>query len=156
MNPLLLAKAAPYAIAAMIAFAFAWGIQSIRLTHAEQEFTAYRQEQTRIYQEAQHAADLQRDEASAKYASQGKQLEASILAGDVYRRCVAAGRCGRVQQQSTCTASDALSASPRTDDPSPDTVPAPTGDAALNDCAMTTLQLNSLQADIEAQPGYAQ
>ena len=66
MNPLLLAKAAPYAIAALIAFALAWGIQSLRLTSAN-------------------------------------------LAGN---------------------------------------------DAAINDCAVTTLQLNSLQADIEAQPGY--
>lgn len=50
------AKAAPYAIAALIAFALAWGIQSLRLTSAklevkegQQEYTAFRQEQTRIF-----------------------------------------------------------------------------------------------------------
>ena len=33
-------------------------------------------------------------------------------------------------------------------------IPLAVSAAAINDCAMTTLQLNQLQQDIEAQPGY--
>ena len=165
MNPLLLAKAAPYAIAALIAFALAWGIQSLRLTSAklevkegQQEYTAFRQEQTRIFQEHRDAADKQRKESDLAYEAAKKQLADNIETGAEYRRCVLAGRCGPtsvgVCKQPTNTAGIGLSAPRKPDDPGQNELPVATGDAAINDCAVTTLQLNHLQQDIEAQQGY--
>ena len=165
INPLLLAKAAPYAIAALIAFALAWGIQSLRLTSAklevkevQQEYTAFRQEQTRIFQEHRDAADKQRKESDLAYEAAKKQLADNIETGAVYRRCVLAVRCGPtsvgVCKQPTNTTGIGISAPRKPDDPGQNELPLAGNDAAINDCAVTTLQLNSLQADIEAQPGY--
>ncbi len=169
MNPLLLAKVAPYAIAALIAFALAWGIQSLRLTSAklevkevQQEYTAFRQEQTRIFQEARDAADKQRVEAATQYAIARQELADAVAAGDVYRRCVEAGRCGvprnppSLCESSTSRSGGGLSAPNKSDGSSANAVSLAGDATAINDCAVTTLQLNHLQQDIEEQPGYSQ
>jgi len=138
----------------------AWKFQGVRITAAKQELVAYQQEQVRIFQEAQHAADIERKQASEQYAQASQDLARAVSDGDVYRRCVAAGKCGvRVLKQSTCAAGISLPAAERADEASTDTVftgpEAAAEDPVVNDCAVTTLMLNSLQADIESQPGYA-
>ena len=90
MNPLLLAKVAPYAIAALIAFALAWGIQSLRLTSAEQDFTKYKQEQRQVYQDAVDAAKdktaaLETKVKEAENAATERAKENKILADAVNR-----------------------------------------------------------------------
>lgn len=157
MNPLLL-RLIPLAVSAAAGFAIAWWIQGLRLTSAEHEFVEYKQEQVRLAQKRKDDADKQRNEAADRYSKVSKQLAESIEAGDVFKRCVAAGRCGPtsvgVCKQPTNTAGIGLSAPRKPDDPGQNELPLAGNDAAINDCAVTTLQLNSLQTDIEAQPGY--
>jgi hypothetical protein len=150
----------PYIIGAVLAFSAGWGgawhVQGLRLTAAEQRHTQYVQEQTRIRQEAIDAANLQRDKANQAYELASQQLADSIAAGDVYRRCVAAGKCG-VRKPASCPAPTVPPAI-RPDEASADTVPSPrepaTDETLAGECAVTTLMLNSLQRDIEAQRGY--
>lgn len=146
-----------FSIGASLAGSSAWTVQGYRLTAARQEFTNYQQEQTRVFQEAQHHADLQRNEANQAYERASQQLKNSVLAGDVYRRCVAAGKCG-MRQPATCAGGIRLPPAGVADATRTDPVPA-TGDPAaaepvVGECAETTLRLNQLQADIERQPGY--
>jgi hypothetical protein len=141
---------------AAIGGASAWKIQGLRITAAKQEFTDYKQEQTRLIQEAEDAADRKRDTDERLYNALAKDLKDEIAKGEVFHRCVAAGKCGRlpnVPAGSGC----AISAARRADDRQPDAVPPAGDDAApevIGDCAATTLQLNQLQAGIESQPGY--
>lgn len=159
MNPLLL-RLIPLAVSAAAGFAIAWGIQGLRLTSAEQEFVDYKQEQVRLAQKRKDDADKQRNEAADRYSKVSKQLAESIEAGDVFKRCVAAGRCGLprnpsgVCEPTTRRAGAGLSTPDSAHGSRADAVPPAGSDAAINDCAVTTLQLNSLQTDIEAQPGY--
>lgn len=161
MNPLLL-RLIPFAVSAAAGFAIAWGIQGLRITNAEQEFVEYKQDQVEHEQQRKRNADKQRDEAAARYAVARAELEQSISEGEVLKRCIAAGRCGGARNPSglrepTRRAGAGLSAPSRSDETRIDAVPF-TGESAapgvVFDCAYTTLQLNHLQADIEAQPGY--
>lgn len=156
MNPLILRAVIPYAIAAVIAFGAAWWIQGLRITSAKQKLTDYQQKQTQLIQEAKDAADKQREESRANFAVAVKTLADDIEAGDVYRRCLAAGKCGRVRDVlPTCTGirlptaggndADRGCAIPTAGESTP---------PVIIDCAKVQLQLNSLQADIENQPGY--
>lgn len=135
----------------------AWQIQGVRIDNVHNEFHAYKLEQTRIAQEAKNVADEQRKKAAEDYYNQQLLLDASVKAGEVFRRCVAAGKCGRVPNVSTCATGVRLPSSGGTDAPRPDAVPATAGDAAevVGECATTTLMLNRLQIGIEEQPGYA-
>ena len=92
MNPLLL-RLIPFAVSAAVGFAIAWGIQGLRLTSAEQEFIDYKQEQVRILQEHnKHEAERQQKSAMA-YAAARQEFADAIQAGEVFKRCVASGRC---------------------------------------------------------------
>lgn len=141
----------------------AWFVQGLRLTHAEQEFTQYKQTQVKLIQEAKDAADLQRDKASAAYASASRQLADSIEAGDVYRRCVAAGKCGRVQRNVPACTGIRLPTIGAVDGTGGNAIPVAGEPAAeeesckglAKDAAMVQLRLNQLQGEIEAQPGYS-
>lgn len=159
MNPLLL-RLIPFAVSAAVGFAIAWGIQGLRLTSAEQEFIDYKQEQVRILQEHnKHEAERQQKSAMA-YAAARQEFADAIQAGEVFKRCVASGRCtgarnpSGVREPSANQADLRVPAPAKFDGASANPVSAPGVDAALNDCAVTTLQLNHLQQDIEAQPGY--
>lgn len=145
------------AFAGALSFSAAWNIQGMRLTAAEQEFTQYKQDQAEAILAQAAVANRMREEAAHEYKKVRSKLDAEIAAGEVYRRCVAAGRCGGLSVQST-SPGIRLSPASGTDDPRPDAVP-PTPGAAevvpvVADCAATTLMLNSLQADIERQVGY--
>ena len=161
MNPLFL-RLIPYAISAAIGFAIAWGIQGLRVTGAEQEFVDYKQDQVRIVQEQKDAADKQRDEAAKRFSAERADLAKEVEAGDVWKRCVMAGRCSVPRNPSglrdtTRREGRGLSSPGRLNATSTNELSA-TGESAapgvVFDCAYTTLQLNHLQADIEAQPGY--
>lgn len=66
----------------------------------------------------------------------------------------------RVRESTACSPSLRIPAISGNDDSGADSVPAgrePATDAPLaNDCAVTTLRLNQLQAEIEAQPEYVE
>ena len=159
MNPLLL-RLIPFAVSALAGFAIAWWIQGLRVTGAEQEFVDYKQDQVTLEPKRKDDADKQREESARRYADTRAALEKEIEAGDVFRRCVLAGRCGvsrnppRVCESSTSRSGGGLSAPNKPDGSSANAVSLAGDATAINDCAVTTLQLNHLQADIEAQPGY--
>ena len=158
----LLKKFWPYIVAFMLgatlAGGVAWKVQGLRLTSAKQEFAKYKLDQDAAEITKAKAADKQRKGASDEYDKLKTQLDAQITAGDVYKRCVAAGKCG--VRQSTCSGSGIrLPTAVRTDEGGSDAVPvgqegSAEGDPVINDCAVTTLMLNRLQMDVEAQPGY--
>lgn len=148
-------------------FALAWSLQGLRLDDArtdlvelQQEFASYKQHIRQQEIEAAERAHAAREQASADYRRVKNDLEKQIASGDAYRRCVAAGKCGaRVQYLQTGSVCPSVGVSPAggIDAPGPDPVPAagdPAAPGIVADCAYTTLQLNSLQADIANQPGY--
>ncbi len=149
----------------------AWWIQGLNLKECSldqaalaQEFRQYKQDIKD--QEIQHeiAANQQRQDSAMEYAAQQGALNHEIEAGVVFKRCVAAGKCGRVREQPACSPSLRLPAIGGNDGAGPDAIPAgrdATEDiseavAVVNDCAVTTLRLNRLQSEIEGQDGYWQ
>lgn len=138
----------------------AWWIQGVRIDAAHNELTAYQQEQTRLAQEAKDAADAKRGKDGAIYAAMAKELSDEIAKGEVFRRCVAAGKCGRVRDVPAGTGlrlppvagvdEDRGSAVPAAGEPAAEVIP------LVADCAKVQLRLNVLQAEIESQPGYPQ
>lgn len=149
----------------LIAFALgAWAavaVQEIRIERIEQEFTEYKQ--SIKAQELRHesAAIQARQEAAVEYAAQQGVLNHEIEQGIVYRRCVAAGKCG-VRQPTACSPSLRLPSIGGIDATGSDAISVIAGATAesseapevVNDCAITTLRLNRLQAEIEGQEGY--
>lgn len=140
---------APYLIAAGVGFSGAWYVQGVRLDAAHNEFAAYKTEQQRLINEATAKADKQREESADEYRKNVAKLKAD---GEVFRRCVAAGKCGGLSGVPGGSGIK-LSASGGIDATGTDTIPAAGGSTpqVLIDCAATTLQLNSLQSDIEKQ-----
>lgn len=140
----------------------AWWIQSLRVKDAEQEFVKYKQEQTRIFQEHKDAEAKRREESADRFSKARAELVAQVEAGDVWKRCVLSGRCSVPRNPSglrdtTRREGRGLSSPGRLNDRSTNELSAAGESAApgvVFDCAYTTLQLNHLQADIEAQPGY--
>lgn len=89
MNPLLL-RLIPLAVSALAGFAIAWGIQGLRLTSAEQDFTKYKQEQRKVYQDAVDAAQkktaaLETKVKEAENAATEREKENKVLADAVVR-----------------------------------------------------------------------
>lgn len=138
----------------------AWNIQDVRLQAAEQRFVQYKIEERDAEIRREAVAQKQREIAKHDYEVLSARLSAEIEDGDVLRRCIAAGKCGkRVSVQPAPTCGGGLPAASVPDASRPDAVPSTGGSAAevmpvVNDCAITTLRLNQLQADIERQPGY--
>lgn len=152
---------------AAVGFSLAWSLQGLRLDDAktdlvemQQQFESYKQHIRQQEIEAAERANAAREQASADYRRLRDDLEKQIAAGDAYRRCVAAGKCGAwvrdVQAGRVCP-SVGISPAGGVDGPGTDPVPAagePAAPGVVADCAYTTLQLNRLQADIADQPGY--
>lgn len=154
--------AAPYLIAAGVGFGGAWWLQGLRVTAVEQEFTQYRQDQVEAKQKADEAAEKRRTQQEKDYAVERQKLVTQIEAGDAYRRCVAAGKCG-VRVVSSCpTSGNGISTPGLAYGTGTDPIPVtpgttPTtgeGDPVIGECAATTLMLNQLQEAIESQPGF--
>lgn len=152
---ILLIKFGPYIAIFIAGFGLAFGIQELRITHVEQEYAQYKIDQQQLVQHQIDQANKQRKDASDAYQTKQKQLEVSIKDGEVFRRCVAAGKCGVRNPVSSCP-QPGVSSSGELDATGTKPVPPVTGDAALNECAQTTLMLNQLQIDIEHQEGYNQ
>lgn len=162
MNTLILGAlraAVPYLAAGAVGFGLAWQIQGLRVESVEIEFDRYKIDQADAFIKAAEAADRQRKDSAHAYREKQAELDKQIAAGDAYRRCVAAGKCGaltiRVPVGATC-ASPGLPPGAGADAAGTDAVPA--GDVAapevIGDCAVTTLRLNELQGAIEGQAGY--
>ena len=163
-NPLVLLAllAAAFVVGASSGASTAWWIQGMRLTEAEQDHARYVQSLKQQEHDFRDKADQKRESASITISQLKGQLDAEIKSGEVYRRCVAAGRCGVRHQPVACSPSIRLPTIGGNDDPSAYPVPA-TGEHAaesseapevVNDCAVTTLRLNRLQSEIEGQEGY--
>lgn len=158
MSPLFLSfikGAFPYLVAAIAGFSLAFGIQELRLTSAQQEFAQYKIDQQLLIQQQIDKANAQRKAASDDFLQTKTALEKTITNGEVYARCLRAGRCGGVSNLPGGSGLK-LPAAGRINEAGANTVPAATGDSALGDCAITTLMLNKLQDDIEKQEGYTQ
>lgn len=160
MDPLTLMKLKsllPYAIAAAIGFAGAWYIQGIRITAEEQACTEFKQAQKTKAQEAKDAEDTRRDKQSETDAKQKELLERAISVGDTYKRCIDAGKCGRVRNPTTCTNSTpGISAPAGIDAAGTDPVLTAEGTPeVVADCSRSTLICNQLQNFIAGQPGYS-
>lgn len=151
----------PYLIAGAIGFSVGWWIQEFRVDRAQSEtmevnlrFTAYKIEQDRL--RVQHGLDAEkrREETikdwSAKYAQLQKDTE-------IFRRCVAAGKCGGLSNVPGNSPSLKLSGTLGIDATPKGNLPAATGATAdetplvLRDCAADVLQLIQLQDDIRKQ-----
>lgn len=145
----LLRMFAPYLIAAGVGVSAAWYIQGVRLDAAHNEFEEYKNEQQRLINEATAKADKQREESANEYRKNIEKLKAD---GKAFERCVAAGKCGGVSGMPNGSGVK-LSPSGGIDATGTNTIPSPRGIApqVIEECAQTTLQLNSLQADIEKQ-----
>lgn len=165
MTTAILKSLLPYVIAAGIGFGAGWALQGLNVTAAKNDrdkvankFDAYRTEQDRLTNEAAAAGLKQRQESADAWA---KNLEAILADKGAYERCVAAGKCGParrvcvalpVSQPDAGVEAPAVPAAGRPDEAGTDPIPADAGLAT--DCAVTTGQLNALQADIERQAGY--
>ena len=154
-----LRTAAPFIASIALGFGLAWQIQSLRVESVEIEFDRYKIDQAEAFIKSAETADRQRKESSHAYREKQAELDKQIAAGDAYKRCVAAGKCGaltiRVPVGTAC-ASDGIQTGAGTDAAGADAVP-PRREPApevVGDCAVTTLRLNELQAAIEGQGGY--
>lgn len=148
----------PYAICVALGFGMAWKIQGVRVESLKidvateaQKLTDYKLAQETAKIAAEKAAEKRRKETADEYQT---KLDRLAQDHDIYRRCVAAGKCGRVPSLPNGS-NGGISPTVRLDAERADTVP-PAGSVAeeaevLRDCARTTLQLNQLQADIEKQ-----
>lgn len=159
-----LLRIAPYVLAAAIGAAGAWWVQGVRIDSLRAEHQTYINDQAELLRKSQAASLRIKEQSDYDYQAASARLAAEIERGDVYRRCVAAGRCGAVVrvQPVACGSAEPAQATSKPNAARPDTVPAGPGGSAdgsettalANECAATTLMLNRLQAIIEAQPGY--
>jgi len=142
----------PYLLAASVGWSAAWAIQGFRLDNAKQALIDYKNEQQAIINAANEAAEKRREETIKRYSA---QLEALKNDHEIYKRCVAAGKCGAVRVPIVSNSGPGIQVPPSGGAYAnrPEPVPLAGVDAAeaLADCAVTTLMLNQLQADIEAQ-----
>lgn len=138
-------------IAAGLGFNAAWTVQGLRLEAVENDFSQYKLEQAAARVAAEEVANRQREETANEY----RKLKEKLSAADAFARCVAAGRCGGLSVQAG-GASVKLPPAGRTVGAGPDPIPTTAGPAeeapgVIADCTVTTLMLNTLQADIEKQ-----
>ena len=142
----------PYVVVASISASVVWWVQSLNVRSCRLEFSEYRTEQSRLISEANEKQRIRQEETSKTYQSQLSKLEKDH---EIYKRCVAAGKCGAVwvPNLSSCGSGIKVQATDGTDATSANAVPPATGVAeeALRDCATTTFMLNRLQDDIASQ-----
>ena len=138
----------------VIGTGFSWWVGSLRVESVQQDFTEYRQNQKEAYQRALDTARMQQEDASKEFQLKEGQLQDEIKKNVVLQRLVTAGRL-HVNTARTCDGS--VQASLGIDETRTDPVPASSGfteesvSQVVNDCSVTTLMLNQLQADIENQ-----
>lgn len=137
MNPLLWARLGMAVAVASVGFMLAWYIQGVRLTAAKQELVAYKQAATAQKQAEKDRTDKINEETSNDWI---KNL-------DALHQCYKSGRCG-VRPGAGGMPSGGISApSVKPDATGTNAIPAP--ERVAEECAYTTLQINSLQTWIE-------
>ena len=131
---------------------FSWWVNSLYVKHVEQEFIDYQQYQKEAYLRAKDEAQTQQEESSNAYRQKEDELQTEIAKNAVLDRAIAAGR---LRLPAACPGGTGVFPSSRTDAGITYPIP-PAGTPAeeasyevVNDCAITTLMLNELQADIE-------
>lgn len=150
-----------------LGFTSGWKLQGFNVDEAnartekvKSDFQSYREEQARLTLQREVDAAKQREETDANWK---KTLEGLKNDRKAFERCVAAGRCVDLarlcapQPHASTRAGGEAEAIPPAREPDasrPNAVFASTGLA--EECAVTTAQLNALQADIEKQPDYKQ
>ena len=154
-------SAFPYLIAGAVGFSVGWWVQEFRVEAAQNDlmtlankFTAYRIEQDRL--RVQHGLDAEkrREETIKDWSNKYAQLQKD---NDIYRRCVAAGKCGGLSNVPGNSPSLKLSGTLGIDATPKGNLPATAGATAdetplvLRDCAADVLQLIQLQEDIQKQ-----
>lgn len=143
----------PLLMAAAAGAWVAWHIQGLRLDAAHAAFDEYKIAQKKIVQAEIEKQDKRREATALEWSKKYDRLQQD---SDLFKRCVAAGKCGRLQYLSGCPSLKVQAAS-GADDSREGAVPAAGGHAAemispvLRDCAADVLKLNLLQADIERQ-----
>jgi len=152
---LFLRSAWPYLLSGVVGATLSWQVQSIRVSSAQRdtaevkrEFEDYKTEQKRLLVVAGEQAEKRRAETIKDWSKKYADLQKDH---DIYKRCVAAGKCGRVSNLSggsgiKLQAASGIDGSVANAIFTPGDIP-----EVIKDCAITTLQLNALQADIEAQ-----
>jgi len=151
----LLKKLWPYLLAASIGFGAAWYVQGVRVAslkndvrEEQQKLTDYKTEQLRIAAENVIKDDKRRSETEADWRKKYASLQKD---SDIYKRCVASGKCGGLRDLPGSSSGVKLPSTIGVDATGSNSVPA-AGESTpqvLIDCAVTTLQLNTLQEDIE-------
>ena len=137
MNPLLWARLGMAVAVASVGFMLAWYIQGVRLTAAKQELVAHKQAATAQKQAEKDRTDKINEETSNDWI---KNL-------DALHQCYKSGRCG-VRPGAGGMPSGGISApSVKPDATGTNAIPAP--ERVAEECAYTTLQINSLQTWIE-------
>jgi len=151
----------------------AWWIQGLRITSAQQAtktvqqtFDKYQLDQKAMELHNKEVAANQREKERQDYEHLSDLLTDQINDGAVYKRCVAAGKCGVHNSASVPTSpGNGLQTNGGVDVSWSHSVPPGAGATTTNedggqcqalasDCAVTTLMLNRLQISIESQPGY--
>ena len=149
-----------FALGGVTGGSVAWKVQGLRITSVEQEFTEFKQTQTALIQAEKDRANLQREKAGKDYEHLSSILNDEINRHVVLQRCVAAGKCGVRNNPVPAGSGIRLPSTIGIDEDGSDAISliarAAEEDPVVNDCAVTTLMLNQLQADIENQPGYSQ
>lgn len=146
----------PFILAGAVGWSIAWNIQGMKLDHAKNKFEEYKVEQVRLLNEANEKQEKRREATAQEWSNKYDRLQQDH---DLYRRCVAAGKCGSLRPVS-CSTGLKLPATLGANEASADPVPSTGGyeeemiSPVLRDCAKTTLMLNTLQSDIEKQEGY--
>lgn len=152
--------AVPYALCIALGFGMAWKIQGVRVEALKSDVKAEAQKLTdyKLSQEAAKIAAEKEAEKRRKETADEYQSKLDKLAQDheIFRRCVAAGKCGAVRVPILPHgANSGISPPQRPDADRPGSIPVAGSIAeeaeVLRDCARTTLQLNQLQEDIEKQ-----
>ncbi len=137
MNPLLWARLGMAVAVASVGFMLAWYIQGVRLTAAKQELVAYKQAATAQKQAEKDRTDKINEETSNDWI---KNL-------DALHQCYKSGRCG-VRPSAGGMPSGGISA-PSVKPDATGTNAIPPAERVAEECAYTTLQINSLQTWIE-------
>lgn len=137
MNPLLWARLGMAVAVASVGFMLAWYIQGVRLTAAKQELVAYKQAVIAQKQEEKDRTDKINEETSNDWIKNLNALH------DCYR----SGRCG-VRPSAGGMPSGGISA-PSVKPDATGTNAIPSAERVAEECAYTTLQINSLQTWIE-------
>ena len=153
---------APYAAAFSVGMSVSWYIQGLRVDAAnnrtedvKREFRAYVLDAENAALNAKRNADIQREKASADYERLRGELGKSIKDAAVLHRCIAAGKCNGLRVADRLCKGGTVQAATGIDGSGSNTIPAAgNAPAVVDDCAITTLQLNQLQRDIASQDGY--